>query len=63
VPRVIGLELTAAKRKIRQRHCSVGRVRRTRSKRSLLGLVIAQKPSAGRRLRRGARVSLVVGRR
>jgi beta-lactam-binding protein with PASTA domain len=61
VPRVVGLRLTAAKRKIRRAHCSVGRVRRTKSRR--VGHVIRQSPAPGARRARGTRVSLVVGRR
>jgi hypothetical protein len=61
VPRVIGLRLARAKRTIRARHCSVGRIRRARSRR--LGRVIAQNPRAGAVRRRGYPVRLVVGRR
>ena len=43
-------------------HCRVGRIRRVRAPR-FRGLVIGQSPRAGRRLARGARVNLVVGRR
>jgi beta-lactam-binding protein with PASTA domain len=60
---VLGLRLAAAKRKIRQRHCSVGRVRRARSRRSLRGRVINQNPRPGALRRRGFPVNLVVGRR
>jgi beta-lactam-binding protein with PASTA domain len=58
---VIGLRLVAAKRKIRQRHCSVGRVRRTRSRHSLRGRVIKQSPRPGTVRRRNYPVKLVVG--
>jgi beta-lactam-binding protein with PASTA domain len=61
VPRVIGLTLRRAKAKIRTRHCSVGRIRRTRSGR--VGRVIAQNPRPGAVRRRGFPVRLVVGRR
>jgi beta-lactam-binding protein with PASTA domain len=61
VPRVIGLRLAAAKARIRARHCSVGRIRRARSRRP--GRVIAQNPKAGAVKRRGFPVKLVVGRR
>ena len=63
VPRAIGLRLAAAKRKIRARHCSIGRVRRARSRRALRGRVINQSPRAGAVKRRGFPVKLVVGRR
>jgi DNA-directed RNA polymerase specialized sigma24 family protein len=61
VPRVLGLRLAVAKRKIRQRHCSVGRVRHARSKR--VGRVISQRPHPGTVKRRGYPIVLIVGRR
>jgi beta-lactam-binding protein with PASTA domain len=61
VPRVIGLKLKKAKTRIRSRHCSVGRVRRARSRR--IGKVIGQSPRAGAVRRRGTKVNLVIGRR
>jgi hypothetical protein len=61
VPRVIGQLLGRARRLIRARHCTVGRVRRTRSTRPR-GKVVSQKPRAGRRLARGSPVNLVVSR-
>jgi beta-lactam-binding protein with PASTA domain len=61
VPRVIGLKLRTAKRRIKKAHCTVGRVRRARSKR--VGRVVAQSPKPRTKLKRGAKVRLVVGRR
>jgi beta-lactam-binding protein with PASTA domain len=58
---VIGLRLARAKTKIRRARCSVGRVRRARSR--LVGRVIGQSPQGGARKPRGFRVTLVVGRR
>jgi len=58
---VLGMRLAAARRKIRQRHCSVGAVQRRRSRR--VGRVIGQRPRPGTILRRGGAVVLVVGRR
>ncbi len=63
VPRVLGLRLAAAKRRIRRAHCSVGRVRRVHSRPRLRGRVIRQSPRAGSLRRRGSPVRLVVGRR
>jgi len=63
VPRVLGLRLAPAKRKIRQRHCLVGRVRRARSRRSLRGRVIRQSPRQGTVRPARFPVRLVVGRR
>jgi Glycosyl hydrolases family 25 len=61
VPRVIGLRLATARARIRRANCSLGRVRRARSRR--VGRVLAQAPRAGSRRARGARITLVVGRR
>ena len=62
VPRVVGKTLARARRMIRARHCSVGRVRRARSARARRGRVLRQNPRAGTRLRNLGRVHLVVGR-
>jgi GH25 family lysozyme M1 (1,4-beta-N-acetylmuramidase) len=61
VPRVIGQRLSTARARIRRANCSLGRVRRVRSRRA--GRVLAQKPRAGTRRPRGTKVSLVIGRR
>ena len=61
VPRVIGMRLATARTRIRRAHCSPGRVRHVRSKR--VGRVLGQNPRAGSRRARGARVSLLVGRK
>ncbi len=63
VPKVVGLRLKAAKPKIQRRQCTVGRVRRARSRRSLRGRVIAQAPRPGTIRRPNFPVKLVVGRR
>ena len=62
VPRVLGLRLGAAKTKIRRAHCSVGNVRRVRSRRSLRGRVVNQSPRPGTIKRRNFPVKLAVGR-
>ena len=61
VPRVIALKLAAARKKLRRANCSVGSVRRARSRRPR-GRVISQKPRPGAVTARGTRVSLVVSR-
>jgi len=61
VPRVIGMKLGRARSRIRAAHCTVGRVRRARSRR--VGRVIAQSPKPGKVLRNRGKVNLVVGRR
>jgi beta-lactam-binding protein with PASTA domain len=60
---VDGLRLAAAKTRIRRAKCTVGQVRRVRSKRSLRGRVIGQTPKPRVLKRRGFAVKLVVGRR
>jgi Tol biopolymer transport system component len=64
VPRVIGLKLAAARKRIVRARCAVGKVRRVhvRAKRKV-GRVIAQSPRAGTRRPAGTRVTLAVGRR
>ena len=62
VPRVVGLTLGRARTRIRARHCSVGRVRRARSRRRRAGALAA--PLGPRHVGpRGLRVNLLVGRR
>jgi len=63
VPRVVGLKLTLAERKIRRAHCSTGTVRRKRAPRGRVGVVLAQKPHARAIRRSGYAVSLLVGKR
>ena len=62
VPRVIGLRLAAARKRITRANCRLGRVRRVRSPRRA-GRVIAQGPRARTTHPAGTRVNLVVGRR
>ena len=61
VPRVQGQRLPAARRSIRAAHCSLGRMRHTRSARPL-GRVIAQSPRPGLRRPEGTKVNLVVSK-
>ena len=61
VPRVVGKKLATARTAIRRARCSVGRIRRSRSRRAK-GRVAGQSPRAGRRVRVGTRVNLVVSR-
>jgi Tol biopolymer transport system component len=61
VPKVIGLRLTTARVRIRHARCTVGRLRRARSRR--VGRVLAQNPRAGVQRLVGGRVNLLVGRR
>jgi subtilisin family serine protease len=61
VPRVVGRMLKAAKKAIRRNNCSVGSVRRVRSK-ARRGRVIAQRPRAGSTRPLHGRVKLKVSR-
>jgi beta-lactam-binding protein with PASTA domain len=60
VPKVIGMKLAKAKSRIKKAGCSVGKIRRARSKR--VGRVISQSPKPGARRAARAVVKLVVGR-
>src|SRR5438874_169044 len=64
VPRVVGLRLATARKRITKANCRVGKVRRAhvRTKRRV-GRVIAQSPRAGTRHVAGTKVNLLVGRR
>jgi beta-lactam-binding protein with PASTA domain len=62
VPRVIGLSLPKAKARIRNHRCSVGRVTKKFSTLKKRGKVLAQAPKAGKHLKRGAKVNLIVGK-
>jgi hypothetical protein len=61
VPRVIGMTRATARTAITRAQCRVGRIRTLRSRR--VGRVIRQSPKPGAVRPRGARVTLVVGRR
>jgi beta-lactam-binding protein with PASTA domain len=64
VPKIVGKTLAKAKTALRKRHCRAGKVTVTRaySKRVRKGKVLAQKPKAGKKLKNGAKVSLVLSR-
>jgi beta-lactam-binding protein with PASTA domain len=62
VPRLRGLTLAAAKRSLARKGCAIGRVSRAYSKRVRRGRVMHQRPGPGLRLRRGAKVSVVLSR-
>jgi fibronectin-binding autotransporter adhesin len=62
VPNVRGKTLRKAKAAIARSRCSSGRVRRAHSRSVRRGRVIAQTPRPGARLKRGARVNLVVSK-
>ena len=59
VPDVYGARLAAARRRLAERHCSVGKVKRTKD--ATPGLVWQQRPSVGTVLPKGGKVTLFVG--
>ena len=61
VPAVTGKRLAIARGRLKKAHCAVGSIRHAHSKKKR-GLVIAQRPRAGRTLPKAARVNLVVSR-
>ena len=60
VPTLKGRPVRAAKRAIVAYDCSVGKVKRATSASVKRGRVISQRPRAGTRLERGAKINLVV---
>ena len=62
VPRLRGLTLVVAKRTLVKRGCALGRVTRAYSKRVRRGRALQQRPGPGLRLRRGAKVAVVLSR-
>jgi len=59
---VAGLTLRKAKARVRSRHCGVGRVTKKFSTLRKKGKVLSQAPKPGKRLKSGARVSMVIGK-
>jgi subtilisin family serine protease len=62
VPRLRGQTVALAKRTLARRGCRMGRVSRAYSRRVGRGRIVSQRPAPGLRLRRGARVAVVVSR-
>lgn len=60
VPKAKSKTVKRAKRTIRAHACAVGKIKHATSRTVKKGHVISQKPKAGRRLKHGARVNLVV---
>ncbi len=60
VPHLRGRRLNAAKTAIRQAHCALGSIRRTHSRHVRRGRVIWQSRTAGRRLPRSTKVSVLL---
>jgi uncharacterized delta-60 repeat protein len=62
VPNVKGKTLVQARRLLASKRCTLGKVTKAYSRKVRKGRVISQRPSAGRRLARGAKVHLKVSR-
>jgi hypothetical protein len=62
VPKLKGKSLRKARRAIKAHDCRVGKIRRAFSTKIKKGRVVSQKPRAGRRLKHGAKVTVVVSR-
>jgi beta-lactam-binding protein with PASTA domain len=62
VPKVVGMTLGRAKAAIVGHHCRVGTVTHAFSPKKKRGRVLAQTPRAGRKLPKGTKVKLVVGK-
>jgi Divergent InlB B-repeat domain len=62
VPNVVGMRLAAATRALAKAHCRLGNVTHAAAPRRLRGRVVSERPRRGRKLKNGARVSLVLGR-
>lgn len=63
VPRLVGLKLAAAKKKLRKAHCGLGKVKHARGRghhHHGPGRVIASSPKKGRHMKAGAQVRLKV---
>jgi beta-lactam-binding protein with PASTA domain len=60
VPKLEGKPLKPAEHAIRTHNCSVGRIEHASSRTIKQGRVISQKRNQGRRLKHGAKVSLVL---
>lgn len=61
VPKVRGFSLSAAKRKIRNAHCRVGKIRKVK-KRRYAGRVVKTSPGAGARRAAGSKVTIYIGK-
>ncbi|HXZ58501.1 MAG TPA: PASTA domain-containing protein [Gaiellaceae bacterium] len=62
VPKVVGLTLKKAKKKLAKAHCRAGKVKRASSAANRKGKVIKQSPKAGKKLKNGGKVNLTVGK-
>jgi beta-lactam-binding protein with PASTA domain len=63
VPKLTGRTLTSARRALQRAGCAPGRIGHTSRRGGQAGRVVSQSPKAGRRVREGARVTVLVRRR
>ncbi len=63
VPKLHGVKLKQAKRRLRTAHCAVGTIARRHSRRSLVGRVLSSRPRALAVRPAGTKIALVVGKR
>ena len=61
VPKLLGLGLKPAKKKLARARCKLGKVTRAKSAKRK-GTVVSQTPKPGRRLRKGSKVAVVLSR-
>ena len=61
VPKVTGRKVPRARSSLRRAHCTVGRIKRAYAGRKK-GIIVAQKPSPGARLKAGGSVALTVSK-
>ncbi len=62
VPKVVGLTLKKAKKKLVKAHCRAGKVKKASSAANKKGKVIKQSPKARKKLKYGGKVNLTVGK-
>jgi eukaryotic-like serine/threonine-protein kinase len=62
VPKVVGKTLKAARKAISAHACGVGKVKHAFSKTVKKGRVVSQKPKPRKRLKHGAKVTLVISK-
>ena len=62
MPKVTGLKLATAKKRIVDRHCRLGKVTKKTSSLVKKGRVLSQRPKGGTVLKKGARVNLRVSK-
>ena len=63
VPNLTGRTLTSVRRALQRAGCAPGKIAHTSRRAGRKGRVVSQSPTAGRQVREGARVSVVLRRR